>query len=444
MSDIRKIVVPDIGSTADVDVIELLVAPGDKVAKDDSLLTLEGEKATMEVPSPFAGIIKTLHVAIGDKVGEGDLIISLQSGDSDETQAVEKKTDTTKVPVVEPEQATSKEPKLQRGTQLAKPNNREELSAEAVVEEALQDIDTSADYVHAGPAVRRFARELGVNLEKVAGSGRKGRMLRSDIEQYVKRRLATEAEGASGAWSVPEMLEVDFSQFGAIDKQPLGKIKKLTATHMHRSWVTIPHVTQFDEADITELESFRKDNKATSEAKGFKLTPLAFIMKAIVATLKEFPQFNASLDPQGEQLILKKYYHIGVAVETPNGLVVPVIRDADRKGIYEIAESLATMSGKAREKRLLPQDMQGGSFTISSLGGIGGTAFTPIVNAPEVAILGVAKSKIQPVYSHGEFVPRLMLPLALSYDHRVIDGAEAASFTRYLAECLADIRRVLM
>ncbi len=412
-----NVTIPDIGSTADVDVIEILVSPGDHIEKDASIITLEGDKATMEVPAPQAGEVQDINVKVGDKVSQGSLVLTLKT----KVAAGDKP-----APVSEVQETAAPAP--------AAPTDAPSAAPQAPATQ------THSGQVHAGPAVRRLGRELGVTLEQVIGTGRKGRVTKQDLQSYVKTRLAN---GGSGL-AVEAMPEIDFSQFGEIETQPLKKIKRLTGKHVHRSWVTVPHVTQFDEADITELEDFRKANKAKAEKQGFKLTPLVFIMKAVVAALKAFPQFNSSLSANGENLILKHYYHIGVAADTPNGLVVPVIRNADQKGIFEIAKELGEVSARAREKGLMPQDMQGGCFTISSLGGISGTAFTPIVNSPDVAILGVSKAKLQPVYQEGEFVPRLILPLSLSYDHRVIDGAEAARFTKFLGECLNDIRNLLL
>lgn len=411
----QSIYLPDIGTDQPVDVIEVLVSVGDTIAQDDAIITLEGDKATMDVPAPLGGEIKAIHVNVGDHIATGDLILTVMSSEGAAAPAVE-----TAVPAASAPQAkTPATPAPQATTTTSLPDQSK---------------------VHAGPAVRRFARELGVDLNAVDGSGRKNRIVIDDVRAFVKNKLV---QGSSGLGVAP-LPVIDFSQFGDIETQPLTKIKRITATNMHRSWVTIPHVTQFDEADITDMEAFRKDNKHKAEAEGYKLTPLVFIMKAVVAALKAFPTFNASLDPSGEQLIVKQYYHIGIAADTPNGLVVPVIRDVDQKSLFDLAKELGTVSAKAREKGLMPKEMQGGSFTISSLGGISGTAFTPIVNLPEVAILGVSKAAMKPVYQDNEFIPRLMLPLSLSYDHRVIDGAEAARFTQFLTECLADIRRLLL
>lgn len=416
-----KVTVPDIGGAENVEVIEILVKPGDKVNKDDSLITLESEKASMEIPSPYSGEVKSVLVKLNDKVSQGKEILTLMVKEKPEAEQKEQKEELKKEK--EAEKIPAKE---------APPTEKKKPEPTAVESRA---------GIHAGPAVRRLARELGVDLTKVKGTGEKQRILKEDIHNFVKSALSKKSEGGFAFAPLPA---VDFSKFGEIEKKPLSRIKKLTGTHVHRSWVSIPHVTQFDEADITELEEFRKSEKDFAEKQGYKLTPLVFIMKAVVACLKEFPSFNASLDEDGEHLILKKYFHLGIAVDTPNGLVVAVIRDVDQKGMFEIAAELASISKKAREKGLSPAEMSGSCFTISSLGGIGGTAFTPIVNAPDVAILGVSKATIRPVYKEGEFVPRLMLPLSLSYDHRVIDGAEGARFIVYLASRLADIRTLLL
>lgn len=408
--------VPDIGSATDVDVIEVQVAAGDVIEKEQALITLEGDKATMDIPSPYSGKVKEVKVKTGDKVSKDALILLLEAiGVTPEKTAPAPTTETQ--PAAKPSAAA--QPSTQT-TSFQEDNN---------------------DDTHAGPGVRRLAREFGIDLAKIQGTGAKQRIQKEDLQAYVKTRLNTQAQGGMGLPSAPI---VDFSQFGPTENIALSRIKKLTATNLHRNWLLIPHVTQFDEADITELEAFRKSNAASAEKKGVKLTPLAFVLKAVVTALKAFPSFNASLDPSGEHLILKHYYHIGVAVDTPDGLVVPVIRNVDQKGIFDLAKELAEISQKARQKTLMPQDMQGSSFSISSLGGIGGTAFTPIVNLPNTAILGVSRSSIKPVYKDGAFVPRLMLPLSVSYDHRVIDGAEGARFTGYLGQCLSDLKLLLL
>ena len=426
----KEVRVPDIGDFKDVEVIEVLVEPGDAIEKEQSLITLESDKATMEIPSPAAGVVKEVRVKIGDKVSEGSPVLVIESrggapvGESKPAPAAPK-----------PESVPVAAAPVPRPSPVP-PEPQEAANARP----------------HASPSVRKFARELGVDLTKVRGSGPKGRVLHEDVQGFVKGVMvqgagavpAPAARGGGMPFNLPAWPEVDFAKFGPIETKPLSRIQKLSGGNLHRNWVSIPHVTQFDEADITDLESFRKSNAAVTEKQGFKLTMLAFLIKACVTALRQYPQFNASLDPGAENLILRKYYHIGVAVDTPDGLVVPVVRDADRKGVFDLARELSETSKLARDKKLKPGDMQGGTFSISSLGGIGGTAFTPIINAPEVAILGVSRSVMRPVWDGKEFAPRLMLPLSLSYDHRVIDGAAAARFTSYLASVLSDIRRSLL
>ncbi len=425
----KEIHVPDIGDFEDVEVIEVLVAPGDSIQAEDSLISVESDKATMEIPAPEAGVVKEVKVAVGDKVSEGSLILLLEpAGDAAEAPAAES------APV---EEAPAEEAPAPSEPAAAP------APARAHVPPTANKIDeVSFSRAHASPAVRKFARELGVDLGQVEGSGPKGRILKDDVKAFVKRALAQPAAG--GGLGVAPMPEIDFSQWGEVEARPLSKINKLTGQFLHRNWVTIPHVTQFDEADITDLEAFRKSMAAEYKEKGIRITPLVFLMKALVSAMKEYPRFNSSLDATGENLVLKHYYNIGIAVDTPDGLVVPVVQDVDRKSLVELAEELGEISVKAREKKLKPADMQGGCMTISSLGGIGGTAFTPIVNAPEVAILGVSRSKMQPVWNGEEFEPRLILPLALSYDHRVIDGADGARFTAFLSRVLSDTRRLLL
>lgn len=413
------VTIPDIGGATDVDVIDVLVKVGMEVNKDDALVTLEGDKATMDIPSPYAGTITDIKIKLGDKVAQGSpvLVMSTMDGVSAPQTAVKTEQVTTIAPNEQPQQAAP--------TPKSEP--------ETIT------IETAGPALAAGPAVRRMARELGVNLNQVKGSGRKTRITREDVQAYVKSRLSQ-----SGGFTMSAAPVIDFSKFGEIESKALNKIKKLTGVNVHRSWVTIPHVTQFDEADITDLDAFRKAESAHAQEQGYKLTILAFVCGVVSKALQTFPQFNASLDPSGDNLIYKKYCNIGIAVETPNGLVVPVLKNVDKMNVAEIAIEMARLSTKARDKGLMPADMSGGCFTISSLGGIGGTAFTPIVNSPEVAILGLSRSIIKPVYDNGEFKPRLMLPLSLSYDHRVIDGAEAARFTRFIADALFDIRKILL
>ncbi len=422
----KEVNVPDIGDATDVDVIEVMVQEGDEITKDQSLITLEGDKATMDIPAPEAGIVESVNINVGDKVSQGDLILTMRV-------KAEKEPD-SKEPETKPadKQAKQEEPEKSKEETL-KPAPSAPLAYQSEEKETL---------VPAGPAVRRLAREFGVDLEKVKGTGRKSRVTKEDVQNYVKNKLS-EKETAGGL-SIAAAPQIDFSKFGDIEVKKLNKIKRLTGVNVHRSWVSIPHVTQFDEADITDLEDFRKSEQDNAKKAGYKLTMLAFATKVVARALAEFPQFNASLDASGENLIYKKYFHIGIAVETDNGLVVPVIKDVDQLSVADIAKDMSRLSSKARDKGLMPADMSGGCFTISSLGGIGGTAFTPIVNGPEVAILGLSRASIKPVYQNNQFVPRLILPLSLSYDHRVIDGAEAARFTRYLAEALGDIRRVLL
>jgi pyruvate dehydrogenase E2 component (dihydrolipoamide acetyltransferase) len=416
--------VPDIGDFKEVEVIEVLVKPGDAVTKEQSLITLESDKATMEIPSPAAGVVKDLKVKVGDKVSKGSPILLLDSKEAPPKSEAPKAAPAAK-PAAAPAPATAPPvPREPRDETVAKP--------------------------HASPSVRKFARELGVDLTRVQASGPKGRILHTDVQAFVKgalsRGAAPVAAKAGGAlpFNLPAWPEVDFAKFGPIESKPLSRIQKLSGPYLHRNWISIPHVTQFDEADITDLEAFRKAQTVETEKKGFKLTMLAFMIKACVTALKQFPQFNSSLDKSGENIIVKKYYHLGVAVDTPGGLVVPVVRDADRKGVFDIARELGEISKLARDGKLKPGDLQGGTFSISSLGGIGGTAFTPIINAPEVAILGVSRGALRPVWNGKEFAPRLMLPLSLSYDHRVIDGATAARFSSFLVSVLSDIRKLIL
>lgn len=426
---IKEVLIPDIGGAENVDVIEVLVSAGDEVQEEDSLITLEGDKATMEIPAPFSGTIENVAVRVGDKVSEGSLVLTMKV--SEEAAKKEEKP--------KAEKAAGEKVPGKKG-EAAKPAAAAPVSQPAFIPQ-VADVPPAGAEVHASPSVRRIAHEFGVDLRKVRGSGRKGRIVKADVQAYVKAALAGAFGG--GGLQVAPAPKVDHARFGEIEIKPLSKINKLTGDVVHRSWVTVPHVTQFGDADITDMESYRKKNKSKAEEKGFKLTPLVFIMKAVVASLKEFPRFNTSLDESGENLIYKKYFHIGIAADTPNGLVVPVIRDVDKKDIFELAEELGKISAKARETGLTPAEMAGSCFTISSLGGIGGTAFTPIVKAPDVAILGVSRSEMKPVYQDGEFVPRLILPLSLSYDHRVIDGADGARFIMDLAKRLANIESVL-
>ncbi|EID7698005.1 TPA: pyruvate dehydrogenase complex dihydrolipoyllysine-residue acetyltransferase [Vibrio parahaemolyticus] len=425
----KEVNVPDIGGD-EVEVTEIMVAVGDTVEEEQSLITVEGDKASMEVPAPFAGTVKEIKIAAGDKVSTGSLIMVFEVAGA------------APAPAAAPAQAAAP---------AAAPALKAEAPAAAAP--AAGDFQDNDEYAHASPVVRRLAREFGVNLSKVKGSGRKSRILKEDVQNYVKEALkrlesgaAASGKGDGAALGLLPWPKVDFSKFGETEVQPLSRIKKISGANLHRNWVMIPHVTQWDNADITALEAFRKEQNAIEAKKdtGMKITPLVFIMKAAAKALEAFPAFNSSLSEDGESLILKKYVNIGIAVDTPNGLVVPVFKDVNKKGIYELSEELMAVSKKARAGKLTAADMQGGCFTISSLGGIGGTAFTPIVNAPEVGILGVSKSEMKPVWNGKEFEPRLQLPLSLSYDHRVIDGAEGARFITYLNSCLSDIRRLVL
>jgi pyruvate dehydrogenase E2 component (dihydrolipoamide acetyltransferase) len=509
---IVNITVPDIGNVDNVTVIEVQVAPGDTIKKEQSLVTLESDKASMEIPSPSAGVVKEVKVKVGDKIKQNDLILTLESQDTVQNIApvpapvVEQPTpaapaqatsnlETVRVPdignfdkvdvievpikvgqsikknqtlaVLESDKASMEIPSPIEGivhdiaikvgdkvaqdsvicslaSQAQKPEAKPEQKTEQkiepkpVEEPKSEPTPVSNDSIYASPGVRRLARELNIDLKTISATGEKGRTTKDDLNNFIKNRLQSGGTGLG----VEPMPVVDFSQFGPIEFQELSRIKKLSAKFLHRNWVSIPHVTQFDEVDITDLEEFRQQNKAKFEERGVKLTPLVFLMKASVAALKAFPTFNSSL--QGDQLVIKHYYHIGVAVDTPNGLVVPVVRDVNLKGFMELAEELKTLSAKARAGQLTAKEMQGSTFTISSLGGIGGSAFTPIINAPDVAILGASKTRMAPVYQNGTFVPRLMLPLSLSYDHRVIDGAQGAHFITYLGEMLGDMRQMLL
>ena len=446
MASVISVVVPDLGDFKSVEVIELLVKPGDAVEVDTPLVTLETEKATMDVPSTAAGRVVELKVRKGDRVAAGDVVLTLERA----AAAV-----AALAPVVAPVTAAPS-PAPAVPVEVAPPVPVREVAAVPTVAAAaspsMARVETPSgtrppveeagfSRAHASPSVRKFARELGVDLGRVTGSGTKGRITHEDVKAFVKgtlTRIAAPAATGSAAGALPKIAPVDFAAYGPVEVRPLGRIRKISAARLHASWVNLPHVTQFDEADITDLEAVRERLKKDAAGKGLKLTPLAFIVRATAMVLARFPQFNTSLEPDGQNLVFKRYLHVGFAADTPNGLMVPVIRDADRKDIYEIARALGELSEKARLGKLSVAEMQGGSFTISSLGSIGGTAFTPIINAPEVAILGISKSRLKPVWQDGQFVPRLMLPLSLSYDHRVIDGADAARFTGVLAQALAN------
>ncbi|MHB0776740.1 dihydrolipoyllysine-residue acetyltransferase [Halomonas sp. WWR20] len=434
----KEIRVPDIGGSENVPIIEVAVAEGDEINEEDPLITLESDKASMDVPSPFKGKLVELAVKEGDSVSEGDLIGYIEVAGA-----------------AKPKQPAASKPEKQSSADQGE--TRKPASQIAEVEAAATPSPEAqmaahkprdGKLAHAGPAVRMLARELGVDLNQVKPSGPKERVLKEDVHAYVKQVMkqqsAAPATATSGGAGIPPIPAIDFSQFGEVEEQPMGRLLKAGATNLHRSWLNVPHVTQFDEADITELESFRKAMKAEAEAEGAKLTPLPFLIKACAFALRKYPQFNVSLHPDGDKLVWKKYVHIGIAVDTPEGLMVPVIRDADKKSLFELARESVDLAKRAQAKKLKREEMQGGCFSISSLGSIGGTAFTPIVNAPEVAILGVSKAQMKPVWDGKEFAPRLMMPLSLSYDHRAVNGADAARFTAFLAQVLTDIRRLLL
>ena len=426
MATLVDIKVPDIGDFKDVEVVEVMVKPGDKIRVDDPLVAIESEKATMEVPAPQAGVVRELKVKVGDKVSEGSPIIVLEA----EAAAPD---------------GDAKRPVPAGETKEPVPDGEAARATGAVSPSPISAAPESTVKPHASPSVRKFARQLGVELSHIKGSGPKGRIFRDDVQRFVKDALSNPAAMARGSGAPFDLLswpKIDFSKFGAIETKALSRIRKISKANLARNWVMIPHVTQFDEADVTELEAFRKEvNKAHSN-EGIKVTILAFILKALVPALTEFPEFNSSLD--GDNLILKKYFHLGFAADTPDGLVVPVVHDVDKKGVLQVAREMGDLSARAREGKLKPTDIQGGCFTVSSLGGVGGTAFTPIINAPEVAILGVSKLAYKPAFRDGAFAPRLMLPLSLSYDHRVIDGAAAARFITFIGKELADMRRALL
>ena len=487
MGQTKEVRVPDIGDSGEVDVVEVLVSAGDSVEVDSPLISLESDKASMDVPSPLAGKVSEVKVSVGDQVATGAVILLLEvaeggsSGSEDgsageegaegsEPESDAENAEEENAAGVEPQKEATQEEREEEaedkagremsddqaadvgGGQAARRRGGDRDDEAPEAQSASNDIDEEAfSLAYASPAVRRLARELGVDLGQVEGTGRKSRILREDVQNYVKGALgrlpkagAQSGDAPQGGPGIPPVPAVDFSRFGETEEVPLSRIRRVAATNLHRSWLNVPHVTQHDEADITEMDAFRKSMKAEGEAEGVKLTPVAFLIRAVVAALKRFPDMNSSLSPDGQKLIHKRYYHIGIAVDTDDGLVVPVIRNADQKGLYDLARDLAEVSGRARDGKLKMDDVQGASFTISSLGSIGGTAFTPIVNAPEVGILGVARAEMKPVWRDGEFVPRLMLPLSLSYDHRVIDGAAAVRFTTYLGRVLGDLRRLLL
>jgi pyruvate dehydrogenase E2 component (dihydrolipoamide acetyltransferase) len=437
MTNLIEVRVPDIGDYRDVEVVDVPVRPGDAVALDATLITLETEKATMEVPSTVAGVLRELRVQRGSRVSQGDVIALVESEAAAAVTAPGPSPQPPPARAGEGQRPPAQPPPVSLGGG-AEPAPQP-LAAKAA--DAAVVVAPGFSTSHASPSIRRFARELGVDLAKVRGSGTKGRVTEQDVKAHVKR-LLTEL-GTAGAVALPRVPQVDFAAFGPVERRPLSRIQKISGPRLQASWVNVPHVTQFDEADITELEAARARMKDAATARGIKLTPLAFVMRASVQALQAFPQFGASLDADAGELVMKQYVHLGFAADTPNGLVVPVVRDAGRKDVFELASELAALSQKARAGKLTAAEMQGGCFTISSLGGIGGTAFTPIINAPEVAILGVSRAAYRPVYENGAFVPRLMLPLSLSYDHRVVDGADAVRFTSFLAKALADVPGLL-
>ncbi len=437
-----EIIIPDIGD-GKFPIIEALVAVGDSIAEEEGIFVMESDKATMEVPAPVSGVITSLTVSVGDEVGTGDVIgmMTAEGEEASTPKAEEVKAETVaEKPAEKPAEKTEKvaepAPPAAAGPKVSAPAA---ATSSVVDEKAFRE-------AHASPSIRKLARELGVDLGKVQGSGRKARITEDDVKQFVKAAMSgqTAVASSTAGSGIPAIPSQDFSKFGSVEEHKLSKINTLTGEHMTRCWLNIPHVTQYDEADITDLEIFRKSLKAEAEKLGIRVTMLSFLMKALVSAMKALPKFNSSLSADGQSLIMKGYYNIGIAVDTPNGLVVPVIKDVDKKSIYQLSEDLMAMSKKARDGKLTPADMSGGCMTISSLGGIGGTAFTPIVNAPEVAILGVSRSKMAPVWNGKEFEPRNMLPLSLSYDHRVIDGADGARFTQHLSAMLSDARRLLL
>ena len=449
-----EVTVPDIGDATDVEIIEILVAEGDTVAAEDGLITLETDKATMDVPAPEAGKVVSLSVKVGDKVSKGSLVLMLEveGAEAESTQDDSSSEDSSDAAASKSDNSSSESSSKSSETSSAPAQTQK---APPVPHHPSAGGKVSTGKVHASPSVRRLAREFGVDLTQVEGSGRKNRVQKEDVQSFVKYELSRPkmnpgssagSGNTGGGLQVLAQPKVDFAKFGEVEEVPLTRIQKLSGPNLHRNWVTIPHVTQFDEADITELEEFRKEQNAIAEKRklGVKITPLVFMMKAVADAMKEYPAFNSSLSESGEALVMKKYFHIGIAVDTPGGLVVPVVRDVDKKGIMEISKELMEISVKARDGKLKSADMQGSCFTISSLGGIGGTAFTPIVNAPDVAILGVSKSEIKPKWNGKDFEPRLMLPLSLSYDHRVIDGALAARFAVHVSGALSDLRRILL
>ena len=456
MAELIEVRVPDLGDFKDVEIIDVLVQPGDAVEVEASLITLETEKATMDVPSTVAGVVRELKVGLGDRVSKGDLVVLVEPSGEPATADAAEATESPgqQAPGANGAEAGGSASQSSGATREEEAAHADQASSKGAVKTVASRPDSgpAAEGIvdepgfsrsHASPSVRKFARELGVDLSRVEGTGPKGRILADDVKAHVKRLLSAGTAAPAGGASMPSVPEVDFAAFGPIERRPLSRIQKIAGPRLHASWVNVPHVTQFDESDITEMEAARRRLKDEAEGRGIKLTPLAFVMRACVQALQAFPHFCSSLDPKSGELVLKKYLHLGFAADTPGGLVVPVLRDADRKDVYELARELASLSEKARAGKLTAEQMQGGCFTISSLGGIGGTAFTPIINAPEVAILGVSRAVQRPVYQNDVLVPRLMLPLSLSYDHRVIDGADAVRFTSFLGQALADVQGLL-
>ncbi len=440
-----EVKIPDIGDFQDVEIIDVLFNVGDRVEPEDELLTLESDKATMPIPCPVGGVISKLHVSVGDRVSEGVLVLELEedtTGDAPEKAETPSKSESEVMPVPEAGQ--------HKARQESVPDTKPEpvktgTAAKSIIPPTPERTERSDAIPHASPAVRRFARELGASLHRIRGTGPKGRILKEDVKTWTKQQLEeSNKKSAAPGLGIAPMPEIDFSEFGEVEKLFLSRIKKLSGPHLHRSWVSIPHVTHHDEADITNLEDFRRSLKDEAASQGLRITILSFAMKVLVNAMKKFPTFNASLSPNGEELILKKYFNIGIAVDTPNGLVVPVIQNVDRKSIFDLARDLAEVSERARDSKLKPSDLRGGCISISSLGGIGGRGFTPIINAPEVAIIGLSRSKMTPVWNGREFEPRMMLPIDVSYDHRVIDGAEAARFAAHLVHSFSDVRRLAL
>lgn len=442
MSNEKQVLLPSIGDFSDVEIIEVLVSAGDTIEAESPIITLESDKAAMEIPAPEGGTVKEVKVSVGDKITEGDLILILEpAAEGGEEPATEPEPPKAEAPTKAPEPPAPK-PAPSQPAPPRMPGEKERTGPP--VRGSITEF-AAPSKGHASPSVRRFARELGVDILQVQATGPKNRVTKEDVQGFVKRTVANAGQGqAAGPFRLPPLPEVDFSLFGDTETKPLGRIKRLSGAHLHNCWLNIPHVTQFDEADISEMEAFRKSMKDEAAKQELRLTPMPFVMKATVAALQQMPEFNSSLAPDGENLVYKRYFHLGIAVDTPNGLVVPVIRDVDQKGVYQLAKELGEMSDRARKGKLGSDEMRGGCFTISSLGGIGGTGFTPIVNAPEVAILGLSKAQMKPVWNGQEFEPKLMLPFSVSYDHRVIDGAQGVRFTTLLAKLLGDMRRMLL